>query len=439
MKRLITISLVLASFGVLCFGRYASRGSSRKPALRIIQLAEPRLDGPMSLEQALLKRRSVRRYEDRALSFSQIGQLAWAGQGITEPTRGLRTAPSAGETYPIELHFVLPEGIFVYRPGNHSLEQTGSGDVRGELAAAASMQQAVARAPCSIVVAGSARKLLGRFRDKAKTYMLLEAGHVAQNIQLQAVALGLGSVTIGGISSQQVARVVRLPKASEAVYVICVGYPVAEPPAAARKPEEVLRQLAVPGRLRAVFIIPSVDFRDDELAETQRVLELAGVETTIASSRRGSIKGMLGNTAEATVMLNELQVDDYDAVIFIGGPGVEEYFEDPVAQNIAREAAKDKVVAAVSAAPVILANAGILVGKRVTGFLSEQQRLQQAGAVFTGAMVERHGTIITCVGPVAIREFGMAIFDAMLSRRPGPGLPAGDSSKDRNGAGTASR
>ncbi len=416
MKRLTISFLILTSLAGLCFGQAGSRARSRRPASKIIQLAEPKLKGALSLEEALVKRRSVREYANRPLGFAQIGQLAWAGQGITEPQKGLRTAPSAGEIYPIDLYFVTPEGLFVYRPRRHSLEQTAAGDLRGALAAA-SMHELVARAPCDIVVAGSARKLTARFRDKAKTYMLLEAGHVAQNIQLQAVCLGLGSVTLGGINTRSVARVCKLPKNTEAIYVISVGYPLTQAATPGAIEQSTTTQVPLTTGKKAVLIIPSQNFRDDELVETKRALDMAGVETVLASTKRGIIKGMLGNMVESKVLLSGLRVDDYDAIIFIGGPGVEEYFDSAVAKNIARDAAgKRKIVAAISAAPTILANAGALTGRRATAFLSERENLQQGGAVFTGAPIERDAHIITCYGPLAAAQFGRAIAQALAGR-----------------------
>ncbi|MHC4602622.1 MAG: SagB/ThcOx family dehydrogenase, partial [Planctomycetota bacterium] len=221
MRRLTILAIIIAGFAVVCFGRYRPRVSSRKPVLKIIQLTEPKLTGPVSFEEALAKRRSVRQFTNQPLKFTQIGQLAWAGQGITEPQKGLRTAPSAGAIYPIELYFATPDGLFIYRPQQHSLEETFNQDVRGKLGA-------VTNAPCDIIVAGSVRKLTAKFRKDAKRYMLLEAGHVAQNIQLQAVCLGLGSVTVGGFDIRSVSRVCKLPKNLEPLYVICVGYPAGQ-------------------------------------------------------------------------------------------------------------------------------------------------------------------------------------------------------------------
>ena len=166
-----------------------------------------------------------------------------------------------------------------------------------------------------------------------------------------------------------------------------------------------------------MLIISKENFRDEELFETKRVLEAAGVRTAIASTRMGVVRGQLGGMAEARTRLNELRVDDYDAIVFVGGLGAGEYFQNPIALKIARDAAaKSKVLAAISIAPTILANAGVLRGVKTTSFLSERPVLERAGATYTGVPVERDRLIITAVGPMAASQFGRAIVDALAGR-----------------------
>jgi SagB-type dehydrogenase family enzyme len=404
MRRLAILALVFALFTVPS----QAQRRSRVPQRRIVQLTEPNVTGAVSLEETLAKRRSVRRFTNQSLKWAQIGQLAWAGQGITEPQRGLRTAPSAGSIYPIELFFATQEGLFVYRPAEHSLEQLADQDIRVALAGGPSRQDSVAEAGCDIIVAGSVKKLAERFKDKARTYMLLEAGHIAQNIQLQAVSLGLGSVTVGGLDDQNVRKVCGLSRNLDPLYIICVGYPAAEGTSGA--------QTGAAGK-KAALIIASQNFQDDELFGTKRVLDAAQVQTFIASTRAGVIRGALGGVTEANVPLSRLRVNDYDAIIFIGGLGAAEYVGSPAALNIAREAVRSgKVLGAIGVAPTILANADVLAGIRATSFLSEQQRLLQASAIYTGAPVERERLIITATGPEAAVEFGRAIADALAGR-----------------------
>jgi protease I len=362
----------------------------------------------MSFEEALAKDRTVLAFTGEPLKFSQIGQLAWAGQGVRELQGELPTEPSAESDPPIKLYVATQEGFFVYGPDKHRLEQTSNLDIRGMLASAIPNQAAVADAGCSIVVTGSMRKFAATYGKKARTHMMLQAGHVIQNIQLQATSMDLGYVPIDVFDTRSVSRACKLPRTVEPIYVVCVGYPVKRPAVGAE------------GQLysrKAVLIIASENFRDEELFETRSVLDEAGVETIIASSRTGLIRGMLGNTAQATIGLNELNVADYDAIVFVGGSGAVEYFENRVALNIARQAAsKRKVLAAICIAPAVLANAGVLNGVRATSFLSERGRLQAAGAIYTGTSVERDGLIITASDPRAAGVFGAAIAEAFAGR-----------------------
>jgi len=404
MKRLTILGIVLVCFAALCLGQRRTRSPQK-----IIRLTNPNLTGTVSFEEALAKRRSVRLFSSIPLESEYIGQLAWAGQGITDQQRGLRTAPSAGETYPIDLYFATPEGLFVYRPAEHSLEQTSDQDIRSGLAAAASMQESVATAACDIIVAGSVRKLTSQFRNKARTYMLLEAGHIAQNIQLQAVCLDLGSVTIGDFNTKDVSRACKLTRGLEPLYIICVGHPIEQAAA------EALQEGT--GAKRAALIVASQNFRDEELFETKRALDAAAVQTVIASTRIGIIRGALGNIAEANILVGQLIVDDYDAIIFIGGLGAVEYAANPAALNLAREAVRQrKILAAISTAPTILANAGVLTGVRATSFLSERNTLILSGAVYTGIPVEQDRLIITGRDPAASILFGRAVADALTGR-----------------------
>jgi len=422
MKRLTIFVIILAGFAAICLGQPppATSGGQYKPQtspLKIVQLSEPRLTGPVSFEQALAKRRSVRQFTSQQLNFAQIGQLAWAGQGITEKQRGFRTAPSAGAIYPIKLYFATQDGLFVYNPNKHSLEEILSQDVRDRLSEAALRQKAVAGAACDIIIAGAERKLAVKYGNKARRYMLLEAGHIAQNIQLQAVSLGLGSVPIGAFDIRDVSSVCKLPTNLEPIYIICVGYPAGQVVIKRGEEEKETRQMESPEVKKAVLIIASENFRDEELFETKQALEKAGVETVIASTKTAVLIGMLGGRAEATILVNELRVDDYDAIIFVGGPGAREYFDSQVALNIAREAAeKEKVLAAICIAPAVLANAGVLDGIRATSFSSERGKLKKAGAIYTGAAVERDGLIITAKGPRAASQFGKAIAETLAGR-----------------------
>jgi len=132
----------------------------------------------------------------------------------------------------------------------------------------------------------------------------------------------------------------------------------------------------------------------------------------------GSIRGMLGGRAKISMLINDIAVDDYDAVVFIGGSGAKEYFTNPLAMDIARQAAyKRKILAAICIAPTILANAGVLRDVKATSFPSEEAQLKKAGAQYTGADVERDGLIITGSGPQAATKFGKTVAEAITQEK----------------------
>ncbi len=193
-----------------------------------VKLPEPRLKGTVSLEETLLKRRSVRDYADVALTLEEVSQLLWAGQGITD-TRGGRTAPSAGATYPLEVYLVsgnvqsLAAGIYKYNPKKHELIKVSDGDVRAKLADAALVQTFVAAASIDIVIAAVYERTTWRYGDRGIRYVHIEVGHAAQNICLEAVALGLATVPVGAFHDDRVKSVLGLPANEVPIYILPVG------------------------------------------------------------------------------------------------------------------------------------------------------------------------------------------------------------------------
>jgi SagB-type dehydrogenase family enzyme len=188
-------------------------------------LRQPVLKGPRSLEEVLAARRSVRRFKGDALSGEQISQLCWAAQGITDPGRGLRTCPSAGATYPLELYVVTADGVDHYQPSGHVLQRYRDGDLRAALQQAAMHQTCVGQAPATFVIAAVFQRTEKKYQDRAIRYVHMEAGHCGQNILLQAVALGLGAVPVGAFNDQAVAKALSLPADQAPLYLIPVGAP----------------------------------------------------------------------------------------------------------------------------------------------------------------------------------------------------------------------
>ncbi|MCS7103048.1 MAG: SagB/ThcOx family dehydrogenase [Candidatus Korarchaeum sp.] len=194
-----------------------------------VDLPEPTLRGRMSVEEALSKRRSVRDYKDDPLNLAELGQLLWAAQGITLPSRGFRTAPSAGATYPLELYVSIREGgveglsagIYHYDSFTHSLKLVKEGDFSLEIYRAALSQDWVKEAPVCIVIAADFSRTTSRYGARGERYVYMEAGHVGQNIYLQATALGLGTVAVGAFYDDQLKSVVGCSE--DPVYLFPVG------------------------------------------------------------------------------------------------------------------------------------------------------------------------------------------------------------------------
>jgi SagB-type dehydrogenase family enzyme len=184
--------------------------------------------GQISLEEALAKRRSIRSFSSAKLTWEEIGQLLWAAQGITEKRDGLRTAPSAGALYPLEMYVVLDSGVYHYQPRHHELKRTFENDVRGALSRAALGQESVREAPAVFAIVGVFERTTWKYGERGQRYVYMEAGHAAQNLLLQAAALGLGTVPIGAFHDEQVEKLLKLPKDQKALYLIPAGRPVGQ-------------------------------------------------------------------------------------------------------------------------------------------------------------------------------------------------------------------
>jgi SagB-type dehydrogenase family enzyme len=193
--------------------------------------ASPRTSGSVSVEEALARRRSIREYANEPLTIDQVMQLLWAAQGITNADYGFRTAPSAGGTYPLEIYLVtgpsgvvgLEAGIYRYEPRNHTLIKTIGGDFSAQLMAAALDQEWVGAAPVNFVITAVLERTTGKYGERGVRYVWQETGHVAQNMYLQAVALELGNVVVGGFHDTEVQRILQLSDFEKPAYVIPVG------------------------------------------------------------------------------------------------------------------------------------------------------------------------------------------------------------------------
>lgn len=207
------------------------------PQSEFIKLPEPKFNSNYSVEEALLNRRSVREFSEEALSLDEISQILWAAYGITEERShpaflrgGLRTAPSAGALYPLDIYLVagyvknLPAGIYKYIADGHKLELHASGDFREELAMAALKQDFVMDAPATLFYSAIFSRTTQKYGDRGKErYVCMDLGHSAENVYLQCASLGLGTCAIGAFTDDMISSVMMLSNKEVPLYLMPIG------------------------------------------------------------------------------------------------------------------------------------------------------------------------------------------------------------------------
>lgn len=223
-------SMVVAAVGIFATGVLSVGCVSEAPEVlldraerfeAVVELPPPDLDGELTLERVLAERRSQRDFAETELSLATIGQLFWAGQGISSDA-GYRTAPSAGARYPLELYALTPSSLLHYRPEGHRAERADS-NALSELSDAAFGQEFVGSAPAVLIVVGVAARTEAEYGALAERLVDREAGHATQNLLLQATALGLAATPVGGFDPETVNRLLALPPGHEALYLVPVG------------------------------------------------------------------------------------------------------------------------------------------------------------------------------------------------------------------------
>ncbi|HID96324.1 MAG TPA: SagB/ThcOx family dehydrogenase [Candidatus Latescibacteria bacterium] len=224
---LIIVSLIMVCTTIAGCRAIGSSENSGKGIKNRVGLPSPRTVGTMSVEEALFRRRSVREYSPQSLTLEEVSQLLWATQGVTSSQRGFRTAPSAGATFPMEIYLVvsrvdgLASGLYRYDPYENSVQMEVEGDLSRKLARAALDQYWVSEAAVNLVIAAVYERTTMRYGERGIRYVHMEAGHIGQNVYLQAEALGLGTVVVGAFHDEQVKKVLKIKE--EPLYIMPVG------------------------------------------------------------------------------------------------------------------------------------------------------------------------------------------------------------------------
>lgn len=223
LKRIFTTGLILVSF-TLCSGAVSEEK---------ISLPIPQTDNGMSVREAIYGRRSVRSFTDEAISLEDVSQLLWAAggktvDGVTGPTRAY---PSAGGAYPLELYLAagnvegLEAGLYHYDWKDNSITLIDKGDLRSALVSAAYGQKMIETAPATIVITAIYEKTTSRYGERGRVlFVPMDAGHLGQNVHLEALNLGLGTVMVAGFKEEAAKKVLKNVEGTP-VYMMPVGHP----------------------------------------------------------------------------------------------------------------------------------------------------------------------------------------------------------------------
>jgi SagB-type dehydrogenase family enzyme len=199
-----------------------------------MNLPKPNLKGSVSVEAAIKHRRTIRSYNSKPLTLEQLSQIFWAAQGITEDRGYKRSAPSGGALYPMDVYAVVGEngvedlnaGIYHYEPHKHTAFLVTEGDLRKDVAGTALSQMWIAESPLNFVITSEYSRITGKYGSRGERYAMIEAGHIGQNIFLQAEALGLRAGIVGAFQDKNLNRVMKIKRSHEPLLILPVGYGV---------------------------------------------------------------------------------------------------------------------------------------------------------------------------------------------------------------------
>jgi SagB-type dehydrogenase family enzyme len=197
-----------------------------------MRLPQPEVIGRVPLEKTIKSRRTIRSFASRGITLKDFSQILWAAQGIIEQGGFRRAVPSGGALYPIDVYAAVGEsgvdeiesGVYRYEPGTHEITLVKEGDLRRELAKAALGQMWIAGAPVNLIITAEYSRSSSKYGERGVRYSMIEAGHVGQNIFLQAEALGLGAGIVGAFNDREVIWVAKLGQGHEPLLIMPVGH-----------------------------------------------------------------------------------------------------------------------------------------------------------------------------------------------------------------------
>ena len=198
----------------------------------VMKLPPPKTKGTVSVEQAIKQRRTVRAFMSQALDLNQLSQLLWAAHGITENKGFKRAAPSAGALYPMDVYVVVGQnsvvqieaGVYHYEPKGHFLSLIAKSDLRDVIVRASLSQVWMAKAPISFIITAEYKRVTEKYGKRGVRYAMIEAGHMGQNLFLQAEALGFKAGIVGAFHDKELIEVMNIPPSYEPLFIMPIGY-----------------------------------------------------------------------------------------------------------------------------------------------------------------------------------------------------------------------
>jgi SagB-type dehydrogenase family enzyme len=234
-RRYFVTQFAYALWGFFFSGSFALKtagASIHQDKEGLMKLPDPQVEGNISLEQTISARRTIRSFSNKSVSLSFLSQMLWAAHGITGPDNFKRSAPSAGALYPMDLYAAvgqnavkeLDAGVYHYHPKGHAISKITEGDQRLSLAEASLHQMWMAAAPINFIITAEYPRITGKYGRRGLRYAQIEAGHIGQNLFLQAVALGGAAGIVGAYHDHKVINVLRIPESHEPLLIMPVGY-----------------------------------------------------------------------------------------------------------------------------------------------------------------------------------------------------------------------
>jgi SagB-type dehydrogenase family enzyme len=233
-KALALLAQWLVAFWSASFWSLKRTAAEDKPQFKeaTMKLRPPKTDGTVSVEWAIKQRRTIRSFTPETLNLNQFSQLLWSSQGITGNDGFKRAAPSAGALYPMDVYAVvgrssveqIEAGVYHYEPNGHALSNITMEDVRERVAKASLSQMWMARAPLNIVITAEYSRITAKYKERGIRYAMIEAGHIAQNLFLQAEALRLKAAIVGAFHDNELIDILKIPRSHEPLLIMPIGY-----------------------------------------------------------------------------------------------------------------------------------------------------------------------------------------------------------------------